>query len=427
MKPYPRYKDSGVGWLGEIPEHWKLAKLKRITQFMYGQSLPAEKRIPGEVPVYGSNGTSDFHNASITKKPCIIVGRKGAFGKVNYSETECFPINTTYYIDKNATSNNLRWLYYLLKIMNLDSFSKDFIIPGLSRDDVYEKKIFQTPISEQHQIANYLDHKTHQIDTLIAKKQRLIKLLKEERTAVINEAVTKGIDPDAPMKDSGIEWMGEIPGHWETKRFKHIVKKIGSGVTPRGGADVYQESGIPLLRSQNIHFDGLRLDDVAYISEDIFINMLNSEVFEGDVLLNITGASIGRCYYVDGALGKANVNQHVCILRPNNQIETKYLYLILSSHIGQLQVFNKQVGANREGLNFEQLKNFIFPNPPKNERYLIIEYVEKETNRIDTLITKTNKEIELLQEFRTALISEAVTGKIDVRDWEQPQNDRQTH
>jgi type I restriction enzyme S subunit len=149
--------------------------------------------------------------------------------------------------------------------------------------------------------------------------------------------------------------------------------------------------------------------------------MLNSEVFSGDVLLNITGASIGRCYYVDKSLGKANVNQHVCIVRPNKKIEAEFLYSILASEIGQLQVFDRQLGANREGLNFEELKQFIIPYPPESERNAITTFIRKETSHIDTIITKTKKEIELLQEYRTSLISEVVTGKIDVRAWKEPE------
>ncbi|SLM31032.1 Restriction modification system DNA specificity domain protein [Desulfamplus magnetovallimortis] len=219
--------------------------------------------------------------------------------------------------------------------------------------------------------------------------------------------------PYPKYKDFGVEWLGEIPEQWNLKKIKYITTKIGSGVTPKGGADSYQKTGYPLLRSQNIHFEGLRLDDVAYISEDIFNDMRNSEVFNGDVLLNITGASIGRCYYADKNLGKANVNQHVCILRPNDQTETKYLFLILSSNVGQLQVFNKQVGANREGLNFEQLKNFIFPNPTKQERVKIANFLDHKTRLIDTLIEKKKRLIDLLKEERTAVINEAVTKGLD--------------
>lgn len=142
-------------------------------------------------------------------------------------------------------------------------------VPHLFQSDINNFRLLLPTIKEQTTIAAFLDRKTAEIDSIIAKKERLIELYEEEKAAVINHAVTKGLDPAAKMKDSGIEWLGKIPEHWKVKKLKHLVCKIGSGVTPKGGASVYQQSGIPLLRSQNIHFDGLRLDDVAYISDEI--------------------------------------------------------------------------------------------------------------------------------------------------------------
>ena len=216
------------------------------------------------------------------------------------------------------------------------------------------------------------------------------------------------------MKDSGVEWIGEIPEGWEVKKLKHFISKAGSGVTPRGGASVYQLTGIPLLRSQNVHFDGLKLDDVAYITQEIHDEMLNSQVFSGDVLLNITGASIGRCYYVTDSLGEANVNQHVCILRPKKIILTKFLCFILRSNLGQEQINVEQTGSGREGLNFEVLKNFLVPSIKLEEQTAIVQYIETGTVRINAKITKTKKIIALQKEYRTALISEVVTGKVKV-------------
>lgn len=200
------------------------------------------------------------------------------------------------------------------------------------------------------------------------------------------------------------------------KKIKHAVSKVGSGVTPSGGASVYQLSGIPLLRSQNVHFDGLRLDDVAYITEEIHENMSNSQVSDGDVLLNITGASIGRTYFVENWLGEANVNQHVCILRPKENIDTKYLYLLLRSNIGQEQIRQEQTGSGREGLNFEALRNFTIPTMDMKEQQSIVRHIETECARIDAKKAQTKKLIALLTEYRTALISEVVTGKVKVTD-----------
>ncbi|MBT3388071.1 MAG: hypothetical protein HN417_09070 [Desulfobacula sp.] len=227
LKPYKKYKDSGVEWIGEIPKNWSVRKLKYICQLKYGNSLEANKRQKGNIPVYGSNGIVDFHNQAITKSPCIIIGRKGSFGKVNFSKTKCFPIDTTYYIDEVDTAlYSLEWLMFLLVVSKLDGVSKDTGVPGLNREDAYRKKIPVPPIEKQSRIVKYLNHKSKQAETFIEKQTRLIELLKEQKKAIINKAVTKGLNLDAPMKDSGIEWLGEIPAHWEVRKLKFISKIV---------------------------------------------------------------------------------------------------------------------------------------------------------------------------------------------------------
>jgi type I restriction enzyme S subunit len=305
-----------------------------------------------------------------------------------------------------------------IEIVNGSTFGSK--MPRVSWDFIANLRVAYPAVNEQTAIANYLDRKTAEIDALIAQKQRLIELYQEEKTAIINQAVTKGIGLEKgnhkrlPLRDSGIDWLGEIPVEWEVKKLKYLVSKVGSGVTPKGGASVYQLSGVPLLRSQNIHFDGLKMDDVAYISEETHDSMANSKVQAGDALLNITGASIGRCFYADEYLGEANVNQHVCIVRPKNEVTTKYLYFILRSNLGQEQIDVAQTGSGREGLNFEALNNFLIPHISLEEQDTIVRHIETETARIDAKIAKTQRIIDLQKEYRTALISEVVTGKIKV-------------
>jgi type I restriction enzyme S subunit len=244
-------------------------------------------------------------------------------------------------------------------------------------------------------------------------------LLKEQRTGIINKAVTKGINPGAKMKPSGIEWIGEIPDGWEVWKLKFLTGKIGSGVTPLGGSQVYKTEGVAFFRSQNIYNDKFELSGISFIDEETHQSMKNSQIEDGDVLLNITGASIGRCFFYSGEFQEANVNQHVCIIRPNLRVLVHFLHSVLISEIGQNQIFSKQSGSNREGLNFEQLRNFSIPLPPPNEQRDIIDIIKSETLKIDTLISKYQKQIDLMQEYRTSLISQAVTGKIDVRDWQK--------
>jgi len=160
------------------------------------------------------------------------------------------------------------------------------------------------------------------------------------RKSIIHKAVTRGLDDSVELKDSGVKWLGRIPIHWNVYRLRDITSKIGSGVTPEGGASSYVDEGIPLFRSQNIHFDGLRLDDIALITEEQHNSMSNTKVQGGDVLLNITGASLGRCHYVPKNFGDANVNQHVCIIRTYRKLNFKFLNFFLSSDTGQKQIFS---------------------------------------------------------------------------------------
>jgi type I restriction enzyme S subunit len=428
MKKYDNYKDSGIEWIGEIPSHWDVKRGKEVLKFSNGYpfnsglfSMDENEGFPlVRIRDLKSDKITTFYKGEIVRDVLIndndfIIGMDGDFNIVKWNKGKALlnqrlcKIEGVNHLETNYLSYSLP--FYLKIINDLTYYTT---VKHLSNNDLFEQKFLVPNSQEQTAIANYLDHKTSQIDHLIAKKEQFINLLEEERVAVINQAVTKGLDPNVPMKDSGVEWLGEIPEHWEVSKIKIITTKIGSGVTPKGGAEIYESFGVPLLRSQNVYFDGFRLDNVAYITREIHESMSNSKVFKGDVLLNITGGSIGRCYFVTNEFEEANVNQHVCILRPNSKILTEFLYYILSSEIGQLQIDLCQTGGNREALNFEQLKNFKLVLPSVDEQTELIIEINKRTLKLNNTISNTIKEIELLKEYKTALISEVVTGKVDV-------------
>jgi type I restriction enzyme S subunit len=285
---------------------------------------------------------------------------------------------------------------------------------GLSTSGTKNIRVALPPLADQQKIADFLDRKTAQIDGLIEKKRALIAKLKEKRLAVITQAVTRGLNPNAPLKDSGIEWLGQVPEHWEVRRLKFNVSKVGSGVTPRGGGEAYVDTGVPLFRSQNIHFEGLRLEDVVFIDQETHDGMSNSQIDKGDVLLNITGASIGRCNYFDGSLLEANVNQHVCIIRPEDSIDTRFLHYVLWSDVGQSQIQLEQSGSGREGLNFVAIKNFTITLPKKDEQQAIVEYLEQSLTRLNKVFKNAESVMDRLTEYRTALITAAVTGQLKI-------------
>lgn len=449
MTPYPAYKASGIEWLGEIPVGWKMVRLKHllldgkdgIKIGPFGSSLKSDIIKEEGFKVYGQENVikDDFMaghryidddkflelNAYELFPGDIVITMMGTMGKskvvpqniekgIMDSHLIRIRVNPAYFSPEliSLLINDSNYIFTQTKLQ-----SRGSIMEGLNSSIIKSLLFLVPPPDEQKQILAFIHYKTYLLDTYITKKQQQIERWQAYRTALINQAVTKGLNPAAPMKDSGIEWLGEIPAHWEIVKLKFLTTKVGSGVTPRGGSTVYQDAGIPLLRSQNIHFDGLRLDEVAYISREIHDSMSNTKVQPNDVLLNITGASIGRCYYVDENLGEANVNQHVCILRPNDEVKTKFLFNTLASNIGQDQVFYSQNGTSREGLNFEQLKNFIIPLPPQKEQIEVIQFLETINQKIFTLIAITQRQIERLQAYRTSLISDAVTGKIDVRNY----------
>lgn len=194
LEPAPRFKHSGVEWLGDIPEDWSIVCIRHLCRFEYGESLTAEERVEGNVPVYGSNGVVGFHDEPNTLAPVIIIGRKGSHGKLNFDNCEAFAIDTTYFVDPACTETDLRWLYYALHTAELDDFSKDSAVPGLSREDAYAKRLPRPPAAQQCAIARFLDAQSERIDRLCAKAELSIERLREYRSALVLAAVTGKID-----------------------------------------------------------------------------------------------------------------------------------------------------------------------------------------------------------------------------------------
>lgn len=442
MKGYSEYKITGFDWAPQIPKDWKLPKLKwRFEIFAGGTPSKNIDRYweNGTIPWINSGSVNqqliripssmiteeayDNSSAKWIPKGSIVMALAGQ-GKTK-GMTAILGIKSTCnqsmaaIVPKNKKVISRFFNYWLIaNYKRIRGLAGDAQRDGLNLQIVGNIKCPTPSLPEQKQIAHFLDHQTGIIDALIAKKELLIEKLKEQRQATINEAVTKGLNPKAPLKHSGIAWLGEIPEHWEVVKLKYLVSKVGSGVTPRGGSEVYVDEGILFLRSQNIYSDGLRLDDAAFIPVEVHEKMKNSQVNKGDVLLNITGASIGRSFYWDTEGLEANVNQHVCIIRPANDTSTEYLHLLMTSLIGQVQIFSGQDGTSREGLNFEELKNFNLVIPPKEEIQEILSSVKTNQKMIGEALNKLESQIEKLHAYRQSLISEAVTGKIDVREWE---------
>ena len=264
-------------------------------------------------------------------------------------------------------------------------------IQNLRVADYLNTKVAFPDLKEQQLIADYLDASCAAIDSAIGCKSKQIESLKELRAA----------------------WFHQIFSNksWPQERIKDIVLKIGSGVTPDGGAANYLDHGIPLIRSQNVTFEGLKLDDVAYISEDTHKLMSNSQLKPCDVLLNITGASIGRCTYVPEEFGEANVNQHVCIIRCNHKIDYRFLAAFLQSPVGQNQVFSSFTGASRQGLSHKELGLMTIPLPEIEIQVKVVEEFDKKLLSHKQIQSCIEKQIAALLAYRRSLIHECVTGR----------------
>jgi hypothetical protein len=389
-------------------------KEKTVLSLSYGQIIiKPEEKLVGLVP-------ESFETYQIVEPNDIIIRCTDLQNDQTSLRTGLAKdkgIITSAYLNLKVINNHsAKFLHYYLHTLDITKVLYKFgsgLRQNLSFLDFKRLPIIDIPLSEQQKIAQFLDDKTAKIDQAVDLAEKQIALLKEHKQILIQNAVTRGLNPDVPLKDSGVEWIGQVPEHWEVKKIKHVTSKIGSGITPLGGGSNYIDGGIPLLRSQNIHFDRIDLNDVARISEFTHNSMKNSKVRKGDVLLNITGGSLGRCFYVDSN-EEMNVNQHVCIIRPNKKINTIFLNMLLASEIGQKQIWFFQQGGGREGLNFQAIKNFYLPLPDLEEQQKIAIYLDKQAAKIDQAIALKTAHIEKLKEYKSVLINDVVTGKVRV-------------
>lgn len=269
------------------------------------------------------------------------------------------------------------------------------------------------PFVDQGGIAEFLDRETAKIDALIAEQESLIALLKEKRQAAISHAVTKGLNPDAPMKPSGIEWLGDVPAHWHVARLKTVSKFVTSG--PRGWSDHISESGSLFIQSGDLD-DRLGIDfaGAKRVSIEEDAETRRTQLMDGDVLVCITGAKTGNVAVCEQVPEEAHVNQHLCLVRPGSLILPMFLGLALYGRVGQVQFELSQYGL-KQGLSLENVLETVVPVPPLQEQAAVVARVVGEVDELDGLSAVANRAVQLLQERRAALISAAVTGQIDVR------------
>ena len=396
-RPYPAYKDSGVEWLGEIPAHWEVKRLKHLANMQAGSAITSETIEPtGDYPVFGGNGIRGFTDSFTHEGDFPLIGRQGALcGCVNLASGK-FWASEHAVVARPARDVDAFWLAALLESMTLNSYSQSAAQPGIAVDTIGALSAPAPPFPEQHSIAAFLDRETARIDALVAKKERLIALLQEQRTALITRAVTKGLDPTVPMKDSGVEWLGEIPAHWEVKPLKRVFSNLDSMRVPLSGEE-----------------RATMTKEYPYYGASGIIDHVEDYLFEEPLILvaedgaNLYSRSTPLAFI---ATGRYWVNNHAHILKPLEG-DVSYWAQVLSS-----VVFDPWIsGSAQPKLTGEKLGSIPLPVLPPVERRAIAAFLDRETARIDALIATVRDAIHRLKELRTALISAAVTGKIDVR------------
>ena len=433
MRKYDSYKDSGIEWIGEIPSHWTLNKVKHNFSFKTGFTPPSGKT------EYYENGTHVWINISdlqekevhdsvnkltdkaledykpeIVPKGSLLYSFKLSVGRVGFNTIDCYTNEAIFSIDPNGSAN-LNFFYYSLPEQIIKNANENIYGAKILNQELIKNAfLVAPPPEEQTAIAAYLDRKTAEIDELIADKKRLLELYEEEKTAIINQAVTKGINPDAPMKDSGIEWLGEIPEHWDTVNFNHYVF-LRHGYQFRNFD--FTSTGIKVIKITQLKASGeLEVNDVSYISEDRLDEFRDILIVEGDILMALTGGTIGKIIRAPKIEEPLLQNYRVGNFFPKNDLITKdFLFWVLSSDLILKQIFYDQRETGQPNIGKEDFGRMFFVLPSStNEQDKIVEFIKSEINRIDAKKAKTKKLIDLLTEYRTALISEVVTGKIKV-------------
>jgi len=441
MKRYPAYKDSGVEWIGEIPEHWGNSKIKYNT-YVKGrigwQGLTTSEYIDeGPFLVTGT----DFQQGVVDWNTCqhvsedrydqdeyiqlqendLLITKDGTIGKIALAKDfhGKATLNSGVFVTRprNGTYTN-DFMFWILNSKVFDEYI-EFIKTGTTISHLYQNTFveFAYPLpgtAEQKQIANYLHHKTHLIGTLIEKKQKQIELLQEQRAAIINQAVTKGLNSSVKMKDSGIEWLGEVPEHWNILKLKHLLRvKDGTHATPP--YIVPSELAYPLVTSKDIKNGNIDFSEAKFISEeDHFEVNKRSDVQEGDVIMPMIG-TIGNPAIVKTAR-KFSIKNVALFKSSNSPVGPRYICFFLLSDCVAKQFNLLSRGGVQGFVSLDILRNLVAFKLSQNEQKQTVKHLDLVTTKINNNINAINTIIERLSEYRTTLISNVVTGKIDVRD-----------
>ena len=427
MERYNEYKDSGVQWLGEIPSHWEVKRLasyfiERRTKVSDKDYEPLSVTKNGIFPQLENVAkTNDGDNRKLVLKGDFVINsrsdRKGSSGVSKYDGSVSL-IN----IVLNPRSNVIPdYCNYILKGY---SFIEEYYRNGRGivadlwttrYDEMKTIKICMPPVIEQQAIVSYLDTATAKIDEAIAQQQKMIDLLNERKQIIINNAVTKGLNPDAPMKDSGVDWIGEIPEHWELKKLKHVCQAFGRiGFRGYSTTDLVDEGeGCITLSPSNMRDGKMQYGRCTYLSWEKYEESPEIKVFNGDILFVKTGSTYGKSSIVEDLPLEATINPQLLVFK-NFTCNNLFLANVLQSTAIKTQVEISVIGGTIPTISQHKILNYVFPFPTEDEQYAIVEYVESKSAPINSAIKAAEKQISLLQERKQIIINEVVTGKVKV-------------
>ncbi|MCB1086275.1 MAG: restriction endonuclease subunit S [Verrucomicrobiae bacterium] len=430
---YPEYKDSGVEWLGEVPGHWEV---RRIGSLFHEVNEAGDEALP-ILCVSIHDGVSDreldenemerkvSRSEDRSKYKKVLPGDlvynmmrawQGGFGAVAVDGM----VSPAYVVARPRESVPTFLVEQLLRTPNAVEEMRrhsrgitDFRL-RLYWGEFKEIAVTLPPAHERTAISAFLERETAKIDALVAEQQRLIELLKEKRQAVISHVVTKGLNPDAPMKDSGIEWFGEVPAHWTPKLIKFDLDLVTSG--SRGWAQFFSDDGDLFFRITNIQREHLEpdLSEPQHVTPPEGAEGERSRIRPGDILISIT-ADLGSVTVAPEGLAGAYVSQHVCLARPGINLCPRWAGYALKADCSKVQFEASGYGGTKIQLSLGDVRNVQVALPPLPEQETIAAYLDAECGRFDTLTAEAQRSIDLLQERRTTLISAAVTGQIDIR------------
>ena len=413
--PYPAYQHAGLPGPGELPEHWEVRRLKNVCRLPYGDSLPDAARLGGAVPVYGSNGQVGRHSSPNTAGECLIIGRKGSFGKVHYSAEPVFAIDTAFFVDRRSTAANIRWLYYLLTSLNLDAVSRDSAVPGLNREEAYKQLVPLPPPAEQAAIVRYLDAADAQLRQRRDALRRLLALRRAERQALIHQTVTQGLRPNAPQRPAGLPYLPAIPAHWEVRRLKHWV-----GIN---------QTTLSELTDPDFEFRYLEIGAVsagAITGEPARIRFANAPsrarriVRNGDTIISTVRTYLKAVWFAENLDDNLICSTGFAVLTPNQETVPKFVSYLVQSNSFTDRVSSESIGVAYPAISESKLSSFPVAVPPPDEQAEIVAYLDGEMGRIEAAMARDRRLAELYDEYRLRLIADAVTGRLDVRQAPPP-------